>query len=220
MNKKNSKNLKTDDNSESLDDQDYKNDPKKDIDNFPNQGSLSFKELSNRMRRNMQKIDILVQNGFEVKGLVKEQILSDPDGVPVNLWDWVPFIGIGLPGNNRDQYENYQFPRFSWLTFIFPLAMLWKIKNWSYVRLIIAVDIIYEILIRYLNIDFTDLFAKGSGYARIYFFSTIAIWGFHIVLGQIYPYLVWNSLNKKIKNFNLFITILVHIIYTSLFFIF
>ena len=98
--------------------------------------------------------------------------------------------------------------------------MLWKIKNWSYVRLIIAVDIIYEILIRYLDIDFTDLFAKGSGYARIYFFSTIAIWGFHIVLGQIYPYLVWDSLNKKIKNFNVFITFLVHIIYTSLFFIF
>ena len=66
MNKKNSKNLKTDDNSESLDDQDYKHYPNKYIYNYTNQGALSFKELSNRMRRNMQKIDILVQYGFEV----------------------------------------------------------------------------------------------------------------------------------------------------------
>ena len=220
MNKKNSKNLKTDNSSESLDDQNYKKDPNKGIDNSTNQGALSFKELSNRMRRNMQKIDILVQNGFEVKGLVKEQILSDPDGVPVNLWDWVPLLGRGLPGNNRDQYENYQFPRFSWLTFIFPLAMIWKIKNWSYVRLIIAVDIIYEILVRYLDIDPTNLFAKGSGYARIYVFSTLAIWGFHIILGHIYPYLVWDSLNKKIKHVSLATCILVHVFYTLIFFIF
>ena len=81
MIKKNSKNSKNNANLENLDDQDYKKDPDKVIDIDLTQGSLSSKELSNRMRRNVQKIDILIKNGFEVRSLVKEQTLSDPDGM-------------------------------------------------------------------------------------------------------------------------------------------
>ena len=220
MIKKNSKNSKNNANLENLNDQDYKKDPDKVIDIDLTQGSLSSKELSNRMRRNVQKIDILIKNGFEVRSLVKEQTLSDPDGVPVNLYDWVPLLGRGLPGNNRDQYENYQFPKFAWLTLFFPLVMFWKIKHWGYVKLIIGVDIVYEILIRSLGIDFTNLYASGSIYARIAVFSTLAIWGFHIILGHIYPYLVWDSLDKKIKHTNLKICVVIQILYSLIFFIF
>ena len=61
MIKKNSKNSKNNANLENLDDQDYKKDPDKVIDIDLTQGSLSSKELSNRMRRNVQKIDILIK---------------------------------------------------------------------------------------------------------------------------------------------------------------
>ena len=178
-----------------------------------NKNSKSYKSLSNRTKRNVQKIDLLFQDGFEVKGSVKEQTLTDPDGVPVNLWDWVPLLGYNLPGNNRNQYDNYQFPKFSWLALFFPGFLFLRIKNWGYFGLFIAVELIYEVSMRSIGFDFTNIFASGSTIGRIGVFSTIALIGFHIICGHIYPYLVWNSLNKNIKYSKFWICIIFYIIY-------
>jgi len=217
MIKKNSGNLRAYQSNDKFDNQQPANDTNKISYSGIDQSTLSFKSLSNRMRRNMKKIDLLFQNGFEVKGSVKEQTLTDPDGVPVNLWDWVPLLGYGLSGKNRSEYVDYKFPKFSWLAFLFPIVFFIKIKNWGYVMLIVIVDLIYEILIRGLGIDFSNLYESGSTIARIGIFSTIALWGFHIILGQIYPYLVWDSLTKEIKHIDLWICIIFFIIYSSLF---
>lgn len=220
MIKKNSGNLKVYKSNDKFDDEQSSNGPNKSFDSEIDESSLSFKSLSNKMRRNMKKIDILFQNGFEVKGSVKEQTLTDPDGVPVNLWDWVPLLGNGLPGKNRNEYEDYEFPKFSWLAFLFPIAFFLKIKNWGYVKLIVGVDLLYEILIRSLGIDFSNLYASGSTIARIGIFSTIALWGFHVILGQIYPYLVWDSLSKKINHTNLNLCFIALIFYNIIFILF
>ncbi len=185
-----------------------------------NKNFESYKSLSNRMKRNVQKIDLLIQDGFEVKGSVKEQTLTDPDGVPINLWDWVPLLGNGLPGNNRNVYDNYQFPKFSWLAFFFPVFLFLRIKNWGYLRLFIAIELIYEVLIRSTGVDFTNIFASGSTIGRIGVISTVALIGFHIICGQIYPYLVWNSLNKNINYSKFWICIISYIIYNILYVIF
>tara|TARA_Y100000589_G_C27024615_1_gene576380 strand:+ start:285 stop:458 length:174 start_codon:yes stop_codon:yes gene_type:complete len=51
------------------------------------------KYLSNKMQENINIIDNLVENGFMINDSVYEPTLSDPDGVPINLWSWLPIGG-------------------------------------------------------------------------------------------------------------------------------
>ena len=62
------------------------------------------KYLSNKMQENINIIDNLVENGFMINDSVYEPTLSDPDGVPINLWSWLPIWGGSSIGKYIDRW--------------------------------------------------------------------------------------------------------------------
>ena len=181
------------------------------------------KYLSNKMQENINIIDNLVENGFMINDSVYEPTLSDPDGVPINLWSWLPIWGGSAIGKYIDEYKHKKFPNFSWLACFFPIACIWKIKNWGFFKIALILNYSYEITLAIIKFElFDNPFGGEFGRtgARIGIFFTIFYYGCHVVFGRLYPYLVWSSLNNKIKHNSIsscYILVLILFLITSLF---
>ena len=160
------------------------------------------KYLSNKMKENINIIDKLFESGFKISDSVKEYTISDPDGAPINLWSWLPLWGESLNGKYIDEYKDIKFPNYSWLACFFPILCIWKIKNWSYLKMALIINYSYEITLNIIKFEFDKPFGGpfGNNGGRIGIFFSIFYFGCHIVFGRLYPYLVWASINKKINH--------------------
>ena len=74
---------------------------------------------------------------------MKEYTISDPDGTPINLWSWLPIWGENSTGKYIDEYKDIKFPNYSWLSCFFPILCIWKIKNWSFLKIALIINYSY-----------------------------------------------------------------------------
>ena len=143
--------------------------------------------LSPQMKLKMEKIDSLIDNGYNLKTQYRNLIpnLISPQGKSINTCS--------------RRYGDDPLAGFSWIAFFFPFALATQIRHWSYFWFVGIIGFLLDIFVTIpFNIDI----------------STGAAAGISIFYGYTFPYQRWLFLKSNKKEIGVFKSIIIGLLLT------